>query len=47
MLTASATPDPAQPRGVARFSFVAHFAEVEVDTETGRGARHTFPGGAR
>jgi len=36
MLQASATPDPRLPRGVARYSFVAHFAEVEVDTETGR-----------
>jgi CO/xanthine dehydrogenase Mo-binding subunit len=36
MLSASATPEPSLPRGVARYSFVAHFAEVEVDTETGR-----------
>ena len=34
ILSASATPEPVL-RGAARFSFVAHFAEVEVDTETG------------
>jgi xanthine dehydrogenase molybdenum-binding subunit len=34
VLSASATPDPVL-RGAARFSFVAHFAEVEVDVETG------------
>lgn len=36
LLVSSATPDPTALRGVARFSFVVHFAEVEVDTETGR-----------
>jgi xanthine dehydrogenase YagR molybdenum-binding subunit len=35
MLTASADSNP-QLRNAARYSFVAHFAEVEVDTETGR-----------
>lgn len=34
ILSASATPEPVL-RGAARFSFVVHFAEVEVDTETG------------
>ena len=34
ILSASATPEPVL-RGAARFSFVAHFAEVEVDVETG------------
>jgi CO/xanthine dehydrogenase Mo-binding subunit len=34
VLSASATPEPVL-RGAARFSFVAHFAEVEVDVETG------------
>jgi CO/xanthine dehydrogenase Mo-binding subunit len=34
MLSAAATPQPVL-RGATRFSFVAHFAEVEVDTETG------------
>jgi CO/xanthine dehydrogenase Mo-binding subunit len=34
-LTAEATPRPAPIRDAARYSFVAHFAEVEVDTETG------------
>ncbi|MGP0070668.1 MAG: xanthine dehydrogenase family protein molybdopterin-binding subunit [Bryobacteraceae bacterium] len=33
--TGSATPDPAQPRDSARYSFAAHFAEVEVDAELG------------
>jgi CO/xanthine dehydrogenase Mo-binding subunit len=35
VLTASVNADPAQPRDAARYSFAAHFAEVEVDTETG------------
>jgi CO/xanthine dehydrogenase Mo-binding subunit len=35
VLTASVNADPAQPAGAARYSFAAHFAEVEVDTETG------------
>ena len=35
ILTASLTTDPAVPRDQARFSFVVHFAEVEVDIETG------------
>jgi CO/xanthine dehydrogenase Mo-binding subunit len=34
MLTAAANTNPTIP-GMARYSFVAHFAEVEVDTETG------------
>jgi len=34
MLTASASPNPTL-NGAARYSFVAHFAEVEVDTEMG------------
>jgi len=34
ILGASATPEPVL-RGAARFSFVVHFAEVEVDVETG------------
>jgi xanthine dehydrogenase YagR molybdenum-binding subunit len=34
VLTASASPEPSL-RGAARYSFVAHFAEVEVDIETG------------
>jgi xanthine dehydrogenase YagR molybdenum-binding subunit len=34
MLTASASPQPVL-RDATRFSFVVHFAEVEVDTETG------------
>ncbi len=34
ILTGSATPEPAL-KDVARHSFVAHFAEVEVDIETG------------
>lgn len=34
ILTGSATPEPAL-KDAARYSFVAHFAEVEVDTETG------------
>jgi len=34
VLTASASPEPTV-RGAARYSFVAHFAEVEVDIETG------------
>jgi xanthine dehydrogenase YagR molybdenum-binding subunit len=34
VLTASASPEPTL-RGAARYSFVAHFAEVEVDLETG------------
>jgi CO/xanthine dehydrogenase Mo-binding subunit len=34
VLTASASPEPSV-RGAARYSFVAHFAEVEVDTDTG------------
>jgi CO/xanthine dehydrogenase Mo-binding subunit len=34
ILTATANTNPTTP-GVARYSFVAHFAEVEVDTETG------------
>jgi CO/xanthine dehydrogenase Mo-binding subunit len=33
--TGMATPDPAQPKDSARYSFAAHFAEVEVDTELG------------
>ena len=33
--TGTATPDPAQPKDSARYSFAAHFAEVEVDTELG------------
>jgi CO/xanthine dehydrogenase Mo-binding subunit len=35
VLIASATPDP-KLEGVARYSFAAHFLEVEVDVETGR-----------
>jgi CO/xanthine dehydrogenase Mo-binding subunit len=35
VLTASVNADPAQPKDAARYSFAAHFAEVEVDTETG------------
>ena len=35
MLTATANTNPTMPQGMARYSFVAHFAEVEVDTETG------------
>ena len=35
VLTASVNADPAQPKEAARYSFAAHFAEVEVDTETG------------
>lgn len=35
ILTASVNADPAQPKDAARYSFAAHFAEVEVDTETG------------
>jgi CO/xanthine dehydrogenase Mo-binding subunit len=35
VLIASATPEPAL-KGVARYSFAAHFVEVEVDTEIGR-----------
>ena len=35
VLIASATPDP-KLEGVARYSFAAHFVEVEVDTELGR-----------
>jgi CO/xanthine dehydrogenase Mo-binding subunit len=35
VLTGSATPDPPQPKDAARYSFAAHFAEVEVDTELG------------
>jgi CO/xanthine dehydrogenase Mo-binding subunit len=35
VLVASATPEPVL-KGVARYSFAAHFVEVEVDTETGR-----------
>jgi xanthine dehydrogenase YagR molybdenum-binding subunit len=35
ILTASANTNPAVPAGNARYSFVAHFAEVEVDTEMG------------
>ncbi|HEY7390884.1 MAG TPA: xanthine dehydrogenase family protein molybdopterin-binding subunit [Bryobacteraceae bacterium] len=34
ILTATANPNPSTP-GMARYSFVAHFAEVEVDTEVG------------
>ncbi len=34
VLTASASPEPTL-RGAARYSFVAHFAEIEVDVETG------------
>src|SRR5215212_8643054 len=34
VLSATATPQPVI-RGATRFSFVAHFAEVEVDIETG------------
>ncbi|HEX5229683.1 MAG TPA: xanthine dehydrogenase family protein molybdopterin-binding subunit, partial [Bryobacteraceae bacterium] len=33
--TGNATPDPAPSRDSARYSFAAHFAEVEVDTEMG------------
>jgi xanthine dehydrogenase YagR molybdenum-binding subunit len=33
--TGSATPDPAQLKDAARYSFAAHFAQVEVDTELG------------
>ena len=35
VLTASVNADPAQPKDSARYSFAAHFAEVEVDIETG------------
>jgi CO/xanthine dehydrogenase Mo-binding subunit len=35
VLIASATPEP-RLEGVARYSFAAHFVEVEVDTELGR-----------
>jgi CO/xanthine dehydrogenase Mo-binding subunit len=35
VVTASVNADPAQPKDAARYSFAAHFAEVEVDTETG------------
>ena len=35
VLTASVNADPSQPKDAARYSFAAHFAEVEVDTETG------------
>jgi len=35
-LVAKVSPTPMQPQGVSRQSFVVHFAEVEVDTETGR-----------
>jgi len=35
VFTASVNADPAQPKDAARYSFAAHFAEVEVDTETG------------
>lgn len=35
VLTASVNADPAQPKDAARYSFAAHFAEVEVDIETG------------
>ena len=35
MLAATSTTDP-KLNGVARYSFAAHFAEVEVDTELGR-----------
>jgi len=35
VLTASVNADPAQPKDAARYSFAAHFAEVEVDTDTG------------
>ncbi len=35
MLTASVNTDPAPLKNEARYSFVAHFAEVEVDTEVG------------
>jgi CO/xanthine dehydrogenase Mo-binding subunit len=34
LLTATANTNPTVP-GMARYSFVAHFAEVEVDTEVG------------
>ena len=34
--TAMATPTPQPLQGMSRQSFVAHFAEVEVDVETGR-----------
>jgi len=33
--TASVNTDPAQPKDKTRYSFAAHFAEVEVDTEVG------------
>jgi xanthine dehydrogenase YagR molybdenum-binding subunit len=36
MHTASADTSPVLGRDLARYSFVVHFAEVEVDTETGR-----------
>ena len=36
MLTATADSNPTRCRDAARYTFVAHFAEVEVDTETGR-----------
>jgi CO/xanthine dehydrogenase Mo-binding subunit len=36
VLTAMATTNPAQLQGQSRNSFVAHFAEVEVNVETGR-----------
>jgi xanthine dehydrogenase molybdenum-binding subunit len=35
-LVAKVNPTPTMPRDVSRQSFVVHFAEVEVDTETGR-----------
>ncbi len=35
LLTASANTNPEPLAGKARYSFVAHFAEAEVDTETG------------
>ncbi|MBZ5579000.1 MAG: xanthine dehydrogenase family protein molybdopterin-binding subunit [Acidobacteriia bacterium] len=35
LLTATVNANPAPLTGQARYSFVAHFAEVEVDTETG------------
>lgn len=35
LLTATATPEP-RLSGVARYSFAAHFVELEVDTELGR-----------
>jgi CO/xanthine dehydrogenase Mo-binding subunit len=35
VLTGNATPDPAPLKDAARYSFAAHFVEVEVDTETG------------